>query len=319
MRSQACATLLACALCIDTAAQSFPERAVTMVAPFPAGGSVDLVARTLAQRMSESWGQPVVVVNRAGAGGNIGAESVARAAPDGHTLLIGSTALAISPSLYKKLGYDVLKDLAPVTHLVTTPNLLVVHPSVPARSVRELVALAKRQPGALKSASAGAGSSNHLALVLFNSLAGVQVTHIPYKGAAPAVADVVGGHVEMTFVPIPAAVSLVQAGKLRALAVSTLKRSTALPDVPTIAESGIPGYESSSWTVLMAPGSTPRPLIMRIHAAAIESLRAPQVRDVLAKTGSEPVGSSPEDLAKLLRDEMAKWGKVMKAAGETPG
>jgi tripartite-type tricarboxylate transporter receptor subunit TctC len=308
--------MLASALCGHVGAENYPEKAVTMVVPFPAGGSVDLVARTLAQRMSELWAQPVVIVNRAGAGGNIGAESVAHAAPDGYNLLIGSTALAISPSLYRKLGYDVLKDLAPVSHLVTTPNLLVVHPSVPARSVRELVALAKRKPGVLKSASAGAGSSNHLALVLFNSLAGVRVEHIPYKGAAPAVADVVGGHVEMTFVPIPAAVSLVQAGKLRALAVSTIRRSTVLPDVPTIAESGIPGYESSSWTVLMAPGGTPRSLVMRVHAAGIESLNAPQVRDVLAKTGAEPVGSSPEDVAKLLRDEMVKWGKVMKAAGE---
>jgi tripartite-type tricarboxylate transporter receptor subunit TctC len=267
------------------------------------------------QHMSEQWSQPIVLLNRAGAGGNIGAETVARAVPDGYTLLVGSTALAISPSLYKNMSYDPLKDLAPITQLVVTPNLLVVHPAVPAHSVRELIALAKARPGKLRSASAGAGSSNHLALLLFNSLAGVEIAHIPYKGAAPAVTDVLGGHVEMTFVPIPAALPLVQAGKLRALGISTARRSSALPEVPTIAEAGVAGYEAGSWTALLAPAATPRPIVNRIHAAAADSLRSPAVKEVLAKMGAEPVGNTPDEFSRILREETVKWGKVIQAAG----
>ncbi len=205
-------------------AQNFPDKAVTMIAPFPAGGSVDLVARAVAQQMSELWKQPVVVTNRPGAGGNIGAEAVARATPDGYTLLMGTTALASSPALYMKLPYDLLRDLAPVSLVVTMSNVLVVHPALPARSVRELIALAKARPGALNSASAGVGSSNHLALVLFNTMTGAGIAHIPYKGAAPAVADVIGGHVAMTFVPIAAAVAPVKSARLRALGITGAAR-----------------------------------------------------------------------------------------------
>jgi tripartite-type tricarboxylate transporter receptor subunit TctC len=190
-----------------------------------------------------------------------------------------------------------------------------VHPAVPAHSVRELVALAKARPGKLRSASAGAGSSNHLALLLFNSMAGVDIAHIPYKGAAPAVTDVLGGHVEMTFVPIPAALPLVQAGKLRALAVSTARRSVALPEAPTIAEAGVPGYEAGSWTALFAPAATPRSIINKIHATAAESLQSPGVKDILVKTGAEPVGNAPDDFSQIVRAEVTKWGKVIQAAG----
>jgi tripartite-type tricarboxylate transporter receptor subunit TctC len=297
------------------AAQGYPEKPVMMVAPFPAGGSVDLVARAVAQQMSEIWKQPVVIANRPGAGGNIGAETVARAAPDGYTLLMGTTALSSSPALYAKLGYDVTRDLAPVSLVVKMSNVLVVHPSLPARSVKELQALAKAKPGVLNSASAGVGSSNHLALVLFNTMARVKITHIPYKGAAPAVTDVVGGHVTMTFVPIAAAVPPVKAGKLRPLGITGTTRSPALPEVPTIDEAGVPGYEATSWNALLAPGATPRNIVLRAHSAVVESLSVPKVRDALVSVGAEPVGNRPEEFARFLRDEMTKWGKVVKAAG----
>jgi tripartite-type tricarboxylate transporter receptor subunit TctC len=297
------------------AAQSYPEKGVVMVAPFPAGGSVDLVARAVAQQMSETWKQSVIVANRPGAGGNIGAETVARAAADGYTLLMGTTALASSPALYRRLGYDVTRDLAPVSLVVTMPNVLVVHPSLPARSVQELVALAKARPGALNSASAGIGSSNHLALVLFNTMAGVDIAHIPYKGAAPAVADLLGGHVAMTFVPIAAAVPPVRSGKLRALGITSAARSATIPGVPTLNEAGVQGYEATSWNALLAPGATPRDTVHRIHDALAETLRVPKVREILVSVGAEPVGSSPEDFGRFLRKEMAKWGEVVRAAG----
>ena len=299
-------------------AQSYPEKTVTLIAPFPAGGSVDLVARTVAQQMSEIWKQPVVVANRPGAGGNIGAEAVARAAPDGYTLLMGTTALASSPALYSRLAYDVTRDLAPVSLVVTMTNVLVVHPSLPARSVRELLALAKARPGTLNSASAGVGSSNHLALVLFNTMTGANIAHIPYKGAAPAVADVMGGHVAMTFVPIAAAVPPVKAGRLRPLGVTGATRSATLPDVPTINEAGVPGYAATSWNALLAPGTTPRDIVLKVHGTLAESLRAAKVRDILVSSGAEAAGSSPDEFARFLRDEMVKWGKVVKAAGIKP-
>jgi tripartite-type tricarboxylate transporter receptor subunit TctC len=296
-------------------AQTFPEKPVTLVVPFPAGGATDPVARTLASRMSELWKQPVVVLNRAGAGGNIGAESVARAAADGYTLLVGTTSLAIAPSLYAKLGYDVVKDFAPISKVTIAPNLLVVHPSVPARSVKELVALARARPGQLISASAGTGTSNHLSLLLFINLARVDITHVPYKGAAPAVADTVGGHTHMTFAPAPGSLALVQSGRLRVLAVTTSQRWSGLPDVPTVAEGGVPGYELTSWVGLLAPSATPQPVIVRIHATIVESLRTPAVRDALVKSGTEPLGNAPEAFAQELKLDLAKWGKTIKAAG----
>ena len=297
---------------------AYPEKTVVMVAPFPAGGSVDLVARAVAQQMSEAWKQPVIVSNRPGASGNIGAEQVARAAPDGYTLLMGTTALASSPAVYPKLSYDLMKDLAPVSLVVTMMNVLVVHPSIPARSVKELVALAKARPGTLSSASAGVGSSNHLALVLFNMLSGANVGHVPYKGAAPAVADVMGGHVAMTFVPIAAALPPVRAGRLRPLGVTASRRSAELPAVPTIAEAGVAGYEASGWNALLAPRATPRDIIAKVNAALVESLNAPRVREILAGSGAEAAAGPPEALARFLESEVMKWGKVVRAAGIKP-
>jgi tripartite-type tricarboxylate transporter receptor subunit TctC len=304
-----------CALPGADAAQTYPEKTVVMIAPFPAGGSVDLVARAIAQHMSETWKQPVIVSNRPGASGNIGAEAVARAAPDGYTLLIGTTALAGSPAMYPKLGYDLLRDLAPITLVVTMMNVLVVHPSIPAGSVKELLALAKAKPGNLTSASAGVGSSNHLALVLFNMLSGANITHIPYKGAAPAVADVMGGHVAMTFVPIAAALPPVRAGKLRALGVTARKRSAELPKVPTIDEAGVAAYEAAGWNALLAPRATPPELLSKINATVAESLKTAKVRDMLTASGADAAASSPEELTRFLQSELAKWGKVVRAAG----
>ncbi|HYC45965.1 MAG TPA: tripartite tricarboxylate transporter substrate binding protein [Burkholderiales bacterium] len=302
-------------LAAPAVAQSYPEKPVTMVAPFPAGGSVDLVARAVAQQMSEIWKQPVIVSNRPGASGNIGAEQVVRAAPDGYTLLMGTTALSSSPAVYPRLGYDVTRDLAPVSLVVTMTNVLVLHPSIPAKTVKELIALAKARPGTLNSGSAGVGSSNHLALVLFNMMSGANVDHVPYKGAAPAVAAVMGGEVAMTFVPIAAALPPVRAGRLRAIAVTAGRRSAELPNLPTIAEAGVPGYDASGWNALLAPRATPRDIIMKVNAAVTESLNAPKVKEMLTASGAEAAGTSPDGLARFLQSEIAKWGKVVRAAG----
>lgn len=299
-------------------AQSYPTKQVTLIVPFSAGGSVDVVARTLGKHMSEAWHQPVVIVNRPGASGNIGAALVARAAPDGYTLLCGSTALSISPSSYKKLNYDVLKDLAPISQLVATPNLLVVHPVIPAKSVRELVALAKAKPDLLTAASAGAGTSAHFSLELFKTMAGVKVRHIPYKGAAPSSIAVVSGEVDMALLPIVAVVPLVKAGRLRALGVTTLTRSSALPDIPTISEAGVKGYEAASWSAMLAPAGTPRSVINTVHAAIVAALASAEVKSLLAKLGGRPIGSSPEEFARTLRAEIAKWRSVAKRAGIKP-
>ena len=312
------AAFVALLLAQSVHAQNYPEKTVVMVAPFPAGGSVDLVARAIAQQMSDIWKQPVIVSNRPGASGNIGAEAVARAAPDGYTLLMGTTALAGSPAIYPNLGYDLLRDLVPVTRVVTMTNVLVVHPSLPANSVKDLLALSKAKPGTLTSASAGVGSSNHLALVLFNMMSGANISHVPYKGAAPAVADVMGGHVDMTFVPIAAALPPVRAGKLRAIGVTARTRSAELPNVPTIDEAGVTGYEAAGWNALLAPRGTPRDIVMKINGAVTASLTAAKVKEILLASGADGAASSPEELARFLQTEMAKWGKVVRAAGISP-
>ena len=297
------------------AAQGYPEKPVTIVAPFPAGGSVDLVTRAVAQQMSEHWKQPVIVSNRPGASGNIGTEAVVRSVPDGYTILMGTTAISSSPAVYAKLPYDVQRDLAPISLVVRMTNILVVHPSLPARSIKELVALARARPGNLTSASAGVGSSNHLAMVLFTMMSGTQLTHVPYKGAAPAVTDVIGGHADMTFAPIAAVVSPIKSGRMRALASTAATRSALFPELPTIAESGVPGYDASGWNALFAPGATPRDIVMKVNATLVEGLSAPRVKELLVSSGAEAVGNSPEAFAKFLRSEIAKWAKVVEAAG----
>ena len=309
--------LAACALmlCGAAAAQGFPEKAVTMVAPFPPGGSVDLVARAVAQQMSDQWKQPVIVSNRPGASGNIGVEAVVRAAPDGYTILMGTTAISTSAAVYSKLPFDVQRDLAPVSLVVRMTNILVVHPSLPARSIRELLALAKAKPGELTSASAGVGSSNHLALVLFTMMSKTDINHIPYKGAAPAVTDVIGGHSQMTFAPIAAVVPPIRSGRMRALASTASTRSSLFPDLPTIAEAGVPGYDASGWNALLAPRAVPREIIQRVHATLAEGLQSPKVKEILTTSGAEAVGNTPDEFAKFLASETVKWTKVIRAAG----
>lgn len=316
MRTDARLVVVVFAVTFGTvSAQNYPEKPVSLIVPFGAGGSTDIVARTLGQRMSELWVQPVIVNNRVGADGRIGTEFAARATPDGYSLLIGTTALAINPALYAKLNYDVLVDLVPIAKLSTTPNLLAVHTSVPVRNVKELVALARTKPGVLHSSSGGTGSSNHLGLLLFNTMAKVDIAHVPYKSAAAATYDVAGGHVDMTFTPIIAGLPLTQSGKVRALAVTSAKRSSVLPQVPTIAESGLPGYELSSWVGVLAPRGTPRALIDRIHGTVTTSLQASKVKAVMAENGAIVIGNSPEEFARELKDEIAKWTQVTKAAG----
>jgi tripartite-type tricarboxylate transporter receptor subunit TctC len=315
LRTIGCAWLLYAAV---ATAQNYPEKAVTMVAPFPAGGSVDLVARAVAQQMSEIWKQPVIVSNRPGASGVIGVEAVVRAAPDGYTILMGTTALATSAAVYSKLPFDVQRDLAPVSLVVRMTNILVVHPSLPVRSVKELLALAKARPGALTSASAGVGSSNHLALVLLTMMAKADINHIPYKGAAPAVTDVIGGHADMTFAPIAAVVSPIKSGRMRALASTAATRSTLFPDLPTIAESGVPGYDASGWNALLAPRATPRELVLRLNQTLVESLRSAKVKEILDASGAEAVGNAPEEFGRFLQSETVKWTKVVRAAGIAP-
>ena len=310
---------LACtALALATGAavaQSYPDRPVTLVVPFPAGGATDMVGRLLAQCASEKWPQPMVVANRPGAGGSLGTDTVVRSKADGYTLLIGSTSHAIRPSLYRKMPYDVQTDLIAVSQLVVTPNVMVVHPSMPVKSVKGLIALARRQPGEIVDASAGVGTSNHMAVELFMSLSKVKLLHVPYKGAAPALTAVLSGEAAMTFVPINAATALVRNKRLRALAVSTRERSPALPDVPTVDEAGVPGYEATSWTGLFANAGTPAPVIDRVSSTAIECMATPQVRDTLVKAGAQPVASRPDVFAKVLADEIVKWEKVARGAG----
>ena len=301
------------------AAQAFPEKTVTMIAPFSAGGSVDLVARAVAQQMGELWKQPVIVVNRPGASGNIGVEAVVRAPPDGYTLLIGTTALSSSSALFPKLPFDPVRDLAPVSLVVTMPNVLVVHPSLPARSIKELLALAKANPNALNSGSAGVGSSNHLSLVMFNMLSHASISHVPYKGAAPAVADVMGGHVSMTFAPIAAVVPMIKANRLRALGITAGVRTALFPEIPTIAEGGVAGYNAAGWNALFLPRAAPRELVMRVNGTLKECLAAPRLKEVLVNAGADAVGDSPEEFTRFFQGEIVKGSKVVKAAGIAGG
>jgi tripartite-type tricarboxylate transporter receptor subunit TctC len=297
------------------AADVYPSKAIRMVVPFPPGGTTDILARVAGQKLTEALGQQVIIDNRAGAGGNIGTELVAKSPPDGYTLLTdpGST-LTINPSLFSKLPFDTLKDFAPVTILAAVPNVLVVHPSLPVKNVKELIALAKSKPGQLNYASTGAGQSTHLSMELFKTLAGVDIAHIPYKGSSPALTDLLGGQVPMMFDNMPSSLPHVKAGKLRALAVSTLKRSPALPQLPTVAESGLPGFEVSVWFAVLAPAGTPREIVQRLNGALVKALQSPDVKQRLADQGAEPVGNTPEQFTAVLQRDLVKWAKVVKDA-----
>lgn len=296
-------------------AKAYPVRPVRLVVPFPPAGAMDTLARTLAQNMSESLGQQVFVDNKPGAGGNIGANEVAKSAPDGHTLLIVSVGHAVNPTLYKKLAYDPIKDFEPVSLLAIVPNVLVLHPSLAANSVPELIAQAKAKPGEINYASAGFGTSIHLAGELFKQAAGVDLKHVPYKGSGPAVNDLVGGHVQVMFDSITSARPHIEAGTLKALAVTGARRSPALPALPTLAEAGLPGYEVTPWFGLFAPKGTPEEIIVRLNGEAKRILALPAVADGLAKLGVEPIASTPKELESHLRAESDKWRKVVRDAG----
>lgn len=296
-------------------AQGYPAKAVRLVVGFPPGGATDVVARTLGQKMSEAFGQPVVIDNRAGAASNIASEHVAAAPRDGYTLLMGTISLAINGSLYRNLPYDALKDLAPVSQVTSAPFLLVLHPSVPARNLKDFIALAKARPGQLQFGSAGNGSGAHLFAEMFRSMAGINITHIPYKGAAPATTAVLSGEIPFMFDNIVTTLPLAKAGKMRAIAVTTLARAAAAPDIPTVAEAGVPGYDANSWFGVFAPTGTPPAVIARVHGELIKILKAPDVRERLASFGAEPVGTDPAQFATFFRNEVAKWGKVVRESG----
>ena len=302
--------------CVGMAhAQTWPTKPIRMIIPFPPGGTTDIVGRVAAQKLGEALGQQVVPDNRPGAAGNIGTELVAKAPPDGYTLLAapGST-LTIHPSLYAKLGFDSLRDFAPVTILAAVPNALVVHPSLPVRNVKELIALAKAKPDQLNYASTGAGQSTHLSMELFKTMARVKIVHVPYKGSAPAVTDLLGGHVSLMFDNMPSALPHVKAGKIRALAVSTLKRSPVVPDIPTVAESGLPGFEVSVWFSVLAPAKTPQPIVDRLNQILVKALHTADVRERLSTQGAEAIGNTPAQFTDQMKRDIAKWAKVVKDA-----
>jgi tripartite-type tricarboxylate transporter receptor subunit TctC len=297
-------------------AQSYPNRAIRLVVPFPAAGTTDILARAAAQKLTEAFGQSVVVDNRPGAAGNIGSDLVAKSAPDGYTLLMGTVGThAINPSLYSKMPYDHVKDFVPVVLVAGVPNVLVVHPALPVNSVADLIKLAKDKPGQINFASSGSGTSIHLSGELFKTMAGVDITHVPYKGSSPALIDLIGGQVQIMFDNLPSALPQIKAGKLRAIAVTSLKRAPVLPDVPTISESGLPGFEASSWFGVLAPAGTPAPIVARINAEVNKWLQSAEAREKLLGQGAEAAGGSPEQFANHIRAESEKWAKVVKASG----
>lgn len=306
------------ALCLvtDANAQTFPSRAVTIVSPYQAGGTSDIIARILAQKLSERFGQNVVIENRPGANGSIGVNQVVRAEPDGHTLLaVASSALTLNPIFYKTLSYDVARDLAPIARTGLVTNVLVVHPSVPAKDLKELVALAKQKPGELIYASQGVGSNGHLIAEQFRLRAGIDYRHVPYKGSAPAVQDLLGGRVQIMFDNLPSALPQIQSGNLRALAVTTAERSSLLPDVPTIAEMGYPGFDAPAWFAILTAKPVPAPLRAELEKAIVESLKTPDVRDKLKAAGVEVAADGADDLAKRIARETDVWRDVVTKAG----
>ena len=299
-------------------AQTYPTKPIRFVAAFPAGGPSDIVARAIAKRMSEILGQPVVVENRTGAAGNIGAEFVARSAPDGYTVLLGGSYLTIAPSLYRKLPFDPEKDFAPVGLMVSNQYVLVTHPAVPARTVKELIRLAKARPGELNYASAGIGSPPHLAGELFKTMARINATHVPYKGATPALVDLIGGHIDYYFGGISGAIPHIRTQKVRALAVTGGRRSSQLTEVPTVAEAALPGYEISTWFGMLAPAGTPREIVSRLNSVIVGIVAEPDMKTYLIGQGVDPVTNTPEQFTVFIRNEIPKFARIVAAAGIKP-
>lgn len=297
-------------------AQSYPNKPIRLVVPFIAGGAADLLAREVGQKLAESWGQPVVIENKPGAGGVIGAEIVAKAAPDGYTLVLGTVVThAIDVSMVSKLPYDPIKDFSPITLVGSIANVLVVNPSVPANSVKELIALAKSKPGQLNFASSGSGLSQHLAGELFKTMAGVDIVHIPYKGSIPAITAVVNGESSLILNVLPTTIPQIKAGKVRPLAVTSAKRSAILPDLPTVSEAGLPGFDVVSWFGILAPAGTPKEIVAKLNKEIVKILQMPDVRDRLFKQGAEPLSCTPEQFDAHIKQEIVKWGEVVKKSG----
>jgi len=294
--------------------QTYPTKPIRWIVPFPPGGSTDLLARVVGQKLTESWGQTVVVENRGGAGGTLGAAEAARAPADGYTLFMGAIHHTIATSAYPKLPYDFQRDFAPITIVAIVPNVLVVNPSIPAKTVPELIAHAKANPGKLTYGSAGMGTAHHLIGEVFNSRAGVDILHVPYKGSSPAVSDLIGGQISVMYDTVASCLPHVKAGKLRALAVATAKRSSALPDVPTIAEAALPGFEVTTWFGALAPAKTPKELVTKLNAEMVKILNMPDVQKRLLESGAEPVGDTPEQMAARIKKETEEFGKVVKQA-----
>ena len=296
-------------------AQTYPTKTVRMIVAFPPGGTTDILARATAQKLTEAFGQQVVIDNRPGAGGNIGTELVARSPADGYTLLAspGST-LTSNPAVYAKVPFDTVRDFAPVTIIAEVPNVLIVHPSLPVKTVKELIALAKARPGQLAYASTGAGQSTHLSAELFKQMARVDMIHVPYKGSAPALTDMVAGQVTVMFDNMPSCLPFVKAGRLKAIAVTSTKRSPTTPELPTVAEAALPGFDVTVWFSVLAPANTPRDIVARLNGEIVKALKAPDMRERLSQQGAEPVGNTPEEFAGVIKRDLAKWSKLVKDA-----
>ena len=315
MTFRAALLLLSAFLASPAQAQDYPNRPMRLVVPFSPGGSSDGISRLLAQKVGAALGQPMVVENKPGAGGSLGTDLVAKSKPDGYTLLLVATSTAINQTLRADLPYDAMRDLEPVIHLVNLSGVLVVHPDVPARTVRELIDLSHAKPGTLNYASAGNGTTLHLAGEMFRSLAKADITHVPYKGSGPALTDLIGGRVQMMFANMPGTIQHVRAGRVRVIAVTDEKRSSVLPDVPTIAEAGVPGYRATGWFGIMAPAGTPRHIVERLNAEFDKALRTPELVEFMRNEGAELAGGSPQDFRSHLRAEVERWGSAIKSAG----
>ena len=299
---------------MDAGAQSYPSRPVRLIVPQSPGGSTDLVARAIAQRMTETLGQNVIVDNRPGAGSLNGTELVAKAAPDGHTILVVAASFTINPAIRKKLPFDPVRDFTPVSQLVTLPHILVVHPSVPATSVKEFIALAKSKPGVLNYGISGIATSTHMAGELFMHMTGIQMVSVPYKGGAPGMTALLGGQIQLYFATISTAIPHIRGGRLRALAVTTAKRSVAAPEFPTVAEAGVPGYEHASWVGMLAPAQLPAKVLSTLNGECAKAVQSRDIKALLLRDGLEAVGNSPRDFERIIRNEIAKWIKVAKVA-----
>jgi tripartite-type tricarboxylate transporter receptor subunit TctC len=311
----ALALLLALSFNLVQGQEAWPTRPIRFILPFPPGGGTDILGRLIAERLSANLGQPVVTENRGGAGGNVGAEAAARSASDGYTIVLVAPSLAISPTLYSKLNYDPVKDFAPISLVATVPNVMITQASLPVQSLQDFIAFARSKPGALNFGSGGAGTSNHLAGELFNIVTGVKLVHVPYKGVNLAMQDVLAGNVHLVFIGIPAAAPHIKAGRLRALAAVAPQRSSALPEVPTVAEAGLRDFEVTTWYGVLAPAGTPRPVVARLNSELVKIMHSPELKERLAATGTEPLTSTPEEFAAYIKREIAKWGEVIRKAG----